>query len=203
MNVPISRFIVSLGLCAAALGFLPIVLSYPEQGFFYGPIVIPDFTGIFLRSFVMGLLFLAVWVYRYGFAQTLLLGFCYWGLGGMIFDLTNAIAWGGNVFANFSILLTHGQSFAGLLLRIAILPMATATTFIFRLYRVNLLSVAIFSMWVSLLVSGALFLPHNWSLGEVYIPNAFLPQLYEFLSVSASFAFALAFFRPHKWGAQS
>ncbi len=52
------------------------------------------------------------------------------------------------------------------------------------------------AVWVGLMLFGALFLPHKWVLGEVYIPATFFPQLYEFLSVLASFIFALTFFRP-------
>ncbi len=195
MNLPAARFVASLALCVSALYFLPTVLQYPMTGFFYGPII-PDLTGIFLRSFIVGLLFLAVWVYRYGFAQTLLLGFAYWGLGGVVFDLTNAVGWGGNILMNFAILLTHGQSVAGMMLRMAILPTATAATFIFRLYKVNWLSMGALAVWMGLMLFGALFLPHKWVLGEVYIPSQFFPQLYEFLSVLASFVFALTFFRP-------
>jgi hypothetical protein len=196
------RFLTALALCILALMLMPTVLLYPDSGFFYGPVVIPFITGVFLRSMMVGLFFLAAWIYRYGFVWTLVLGFAYWGFAGMVFDLTSATTWGGNVLSNFWLLLSYGQSLPDLLMRIVILPTATLTTFIFKLYRVSPASLSMLVVWLSFLVGGAALLPHSYLLGESKIPETLLPQLYEFAALVVSFVFALSFFRPYKGSAK-
>lgn len=196
--LPKLRFVTSLALCLLALAFMPQVLMYPNSGFFYGGVAIPFITGVFLRSVIVGLFFLAAWIYRWGFVWTLILGYAYWGFAGLVFDFASAVAWGGNILANFWLLLYYGQSLLALFLRIVILPTATATTFIFKLYKITPVSLALLVIWLSLMVGGAAVLPHDSLLGERYIPETVLPQLYEFIALVVSFAFAFSFFRPYR-----